>query len=205
MFPPMPELPQRLPLLVLAGGYSRRMGEDKARLPWGEVPLLLHVIARLAPLAAGVVVSARPGQELPPGDYVRVDDRRPGEGPLAGLAEGLVVAGRGGTVPVAVAACDYPFADPALYAALLAAAPGAPAAIPILEGRSHPLAAVWRSDAAGACVRSLARGARRVQAVLDEIGAVEVTVDELEQLDPRRALLNVNDAHALARARNDRL
>lgn len=204
MLSPMPQLPQRLPLLVLAGGFSRRMGQDKARLPWGELPLLLHVIERLGSLAAGVVVSARPGQELPAGDYLRVDDRRPGEGPLAGLAEGLAVAGGGGTIPVAVAACDYPFVDPALYTALLAAAPGAAAAVPTLEGRSHPLLAVWRSDAAGACARSLARGARRVQSVLDEIGAVEVAMDGREDIDPRRALLNVNDAHALERARRER-
>ena len=176
------------------------MGTDKARLLWGDVPLLLRVIDRLAPLASSVVVAARPGQELPVGDYLRVDDRRPGEGPLAGLAQGLEAAGGGTSVPVAVAACDYPFAEPALYSALLAAAPGAAAVIPRLAGHAHPLAAVWRSDAAAACARCLARGARRVQAALDEVGAVELSVDDAEGFDPFRSLLNVNDPVALERA-----
>lgn len=199
----MPDPLPHLPLLVLAGGSSRRMGRDKATLPWRGRPLLLHVLDRLAPIATTVVVAARPGQELPPGAYRRVDDRRPGEGPLAGLAAGLAIAGGGEPVAVAVVACDYPFADPALWAALLAAAPGATAAVPFAGGRAHPLAAVWRADAAAACDRSLERGERRVRGVLDAIGAVEVDLEGVAGLDPARALLNVNDAEALARARRE--
>ncbi|HET9333222.1 MAG TPA: NTP transferase domain-containing protein [Gemmatimonadota bacterium] len=187
-----------MPLLVLAGGASRRMGRDKAALAWRGEPLLSRVIARLSPVADGVWVSTRPGQELPPGPYRRVDDHRPGEGPLAGLAAGL--AAIGGSGQVAVAACDYPFADPALFPALRSAAPAAFAVVPVLDGRSHPLMALWRADAADACDRALDRGARRVQHVLDEIGGVEVPAAQLGLEDPERALLNVNDREALALA-----
>ena len=174
------------------------MGRDKPALSWAGEPLLVRVIARLSPAADGVWVSARPGQELPPGPYVRVDDRRPGEGPLAGLAAGL--AAIGGTGAVAVAACDYPFAGPALFAGLRRAAPGAAAAVPRHDGRIHPLMAIWRADAATACERALARGARRVREVLEEIGATEVPSERLSGIDPERALLNVNDPQALALA-----
>lgn len=174
------------------------MGRDKAGLSWEGEPLLSRVIARLSPAADGVWVSARPGQELPPGTYRRVDDRRPGEGPLAGLAAGL--AAIGGSRAVAVAACDYPFAEPALFPALLRAAPDAAAVVPVLDGRSHPLMAIWRADAAEACERALARGARRVREVLEEIGTVEVPVTELGLAEPERALLNVNDRETLALA-----
>jgi molybdopterin-guanine dinucleotide biosynthesis protein A len=168
------------------------MGRDKASLLWEGTPLLLRVLQRLAPIASGAWVAARPGQELPSGDYRRVDDRRPGEGPLAGLAVGLATIG-GGEIPIAVAACDYPHADPALFLALRAAAPDARVVFPVFEGRGHPLMALWRSDVAPACERALARGARRVRAVLDEVGAVEVGAGELGGLDLERALLNVNE------------
>ena len=56
---------QCLPLLVLAGGQSRRMGRDKATLEWEGTPLLLRVIRRLAPVAAGVWVAARPWASAP--------------------------------------------------------------------------------------------------------------------------------------------
>jgi molybdopterin-guanine dinucleotide biosynthesis protein A len=189
---------RRLPLLVLAGGASRRMGRDKAGLSWDGEPLLYRVIARLSPVADGVWVSARPAQELPPGPYRRVDDRRPGEGPLAGLAAGL--AAIGGSGAVAVAACDYPFADPALFPALRNAAPNAAAVVPVLDGRSHPLMAIWRADASATCERALARGARRVREVLEEIGGIEIPVTELGLVEPERSLLNVNDRETLALA-----
>jgi molybdopterin-guanine dinucleotide biosynthesis protein A len=188
----------RFPLLVLAGGASRRMGCDKAALAWRGEPLLSRVIARLAPVADGIWVSARPAQVLPPGPYRRVDDARPGEGPVAGLAAGL--AAIGGDRPVAVAACDYPFADPALFPALRGAAPDAAAVVPVLDGRSHPLMALWSAAAAAACERALDRGARRVREVWSEIGGVEIAAAELGIEAPGRALLNVNDRHALALA-----
>ena len=196
----MPLVPL-LPLLVLAGGESRRMGVDKATLAWEGTPLLLRVIDRLAPITAEVWVAARPGQTLPAGAYRRVDDERPGEGPLAGLSRGLAaIAGVWDATPVAVAACDYPHADPALFPALLAASPDAAAIVPLLDGRAHPLLAVWRSDLAAACERALARGARRVREVLDEVGAVEVDARRLLGDAADRALLNVNDPATLKKA-----
>ncbi|HJU85924.1 MAG TPA: molybdenum cofactor guanylyltransferase [Gemmatimonadota bacterium] len=191
----------RVPLLVLAGGHSRRMGRDKATLSWQGTPLLLRVIGRLAPIATEVWVAARPGQTLPPGEYRRVDDERPGEGPLAGLARGLAaIAGERNTAPVAVAACDYPHAEPALFPALLAAAPDAAAIVPLLDGRPHPLLAIWRSDLAPACDRALERGARRVREVLDDVGAVEIDARKLLGDAAERAFQNVNDADALRKA-----
>lgn len=178
------------------------MGRDKASLEWEGDPLLLRVIRRLAPVTSGVWVAARPGQSLPAGTYRRVDDERPGEGPLAGLSRGLTAIGgeSSDAVPVAVAACDYPYADPRLFPALLAASPGAAAIVPLLDGRAHPLLAVWRSDLGPACERALARGARRVREVLDESGAVELDARTLLGDAADRAFQNVNDPDALRRA-----
>lgn len=197
----MPVYP-RLPLLVLAGGHSRRMGRDKATLEWEGTPLLLRVLGRLAPLAAEVWVAARAGQALPPGAYRRIDDERPGEGPLAGLSSGLAAIGAevAEPAPVAVAACDYPYAEPELFPALLAASPGASAIVPLLDGRAHPLLAVWRSDLAPVCERALARGARRVREVLEEVGAAEVDARALLGDAAERVFQNVNDPAALKRA-----
>lgn len=191
-----------LPLLVLAGGLSRRMGRDKAALEWEGSPLLLRVIRRLAPIASEVWVAARPGQALPAGEYRRIDDARPGEGPLAGLSRGLdaiALAGAPAT-PVAVAACDYPFADPALFPALVAAAPAAAAVVPVLDGRAHPLLAIWRSDLSAVCERALARGARRVRDVLDEVEAVELDARTVVGEAAERIFQNVNDPEAVRRA-----
>ena len=174
------------------------MGRDKATLPWRGEPLLARVIARLSPVTDGIWVAAAAGQSLPPGSYRRVDDRRPGEGPLAGLATGL--ASIGGSGQVAVAACDYPFADPALFPFLRDAGPHAAAVIPVYEGRRHPLMALWRADAAEACERALAEGRHRVSDALASLDTVEVALERHPEIDPALALLNVNDPETADRA-----
>lgn len=54
----------RLAVVVLAGGAGRRMGGDKADLPWGEGRLLDHMVELVRPVAAEVLVALRPGQRL---------------------------------------------------------------------------------------------------------------------------------------------
>jgi molybdopterin-guanine dinucleotide biosynthesis protein A len=191
-------------VLVLAGGEGRRLGADKAWLEWQGHPLLVEVVGRLEPLAPGAVwVAARADQELPAGSYRRADDLNPGAGPLAGLAAGLaaiVAAGLSGHV--AVSACDYPFADPRTFHALAAAAPAAPLVLPRWDGHLHPLQALWHTGLAEACRAALDRGERRVLPVLEAAGATIVDAESLRgELDPERALLNLNDRESLARAR----
>lgn len=192
-------------VVVLAGGGSRRLGHPKAWLDWNGEPLLARILRRLGPLAPGrAVVAARPDQPLPETGARRVDDLREGAGPLAGLAVALDdVAGRlGPDVPVAVSACDHPFADPALFRALGRLLGDADVAVPSRAGRLHVLQAVWRSGLGIECERALADGERRVRRVVEGVRSRIVEPGEIPAgIDLRRALLNVNDSDDLARAR----
>jgi len=188
-------------LLVLAGGEGRRLDAPKAWIDFAGRPLLLHVLDRLAPLATTrPIVVARPRQPLPPGPYRRVDDTEPGAGPLAGLAAGLGAVERAAS-RVAVSACDYPFADPALFRALHAADREADVVVPRGAGHLHPLQAVWRSDAGPVCAALLAEGERRVRFALARLTTRVIEARDLEGVDPDRALLNVNVPAELDRAR----
>ena len=81
--------------IVLAGGKSSRMGGgDKALLPLGGRPLLAHVVARLRPQVAEIVLNANddPGRFAAFG-LPLVADRLAGQmGPLAGIHAGLAWA-----------------------------------------------------------------------------------------------------------------
>lgn len=186
--------------VVLAGGASTRMGRDKASLRLGTRTLLGTVLERLAPFAAERIVVARPGQALPPlPDGVRtVHDRAPGEGPLAGLVEGL----RGARHDVVlVSACDTPLLVAAVLELLLARLGPAPAAALEAGGVLQPLACVLRRALLPTAEHLLAQGRRRPLDLLLEVQAVQVPEADLRAHDPLlRHLANINTPQDLAAA-----
>jgi molybdopterin-guanine dinucleotide biosynthesis protein A len=80
---------QKVPVYILAGGKSSRLGSDKARVDIRGDPLLVHVARSLEPAASEVVVIAdRPGKYRDLG-FLTIADREPGLGPLGGLQAAL--------------------------------------------------------------------------------------------------------------------
>jgi molybdopterin-guanine dinucleotide biosynthesis protein A len=106
--------------LILSGGYSSRMGEDKALLNWGGRRAIDRVAATAA--AVGAVTLRSVG----PGDYglPQVLDAR--EGPAGALLAGAAALRAEGCTRALVLAVDAPTLTPDDLAPLLAApGPGA--------------------------------------------------------------------------------
>ena len=76
-----------LRVAILAGGWSRRMGQDKAGLDFGQGPHLAY-LSQVIQKTTGTqpFVSLRPGQELDLGGLEPIYDRFYDAGPLGGLA-----------------------------------------------------------------------------------------------------------------------
>jgi molybdopterin-guanine dinucleotide biosynthesis protein A len=194
-------------VLILAGGRSRRMGQDKIWLPLGVdgVSLIERAVARVRPLAAEFLFSANAPE---PFDalisHLRdrgvpaqvVSDRYPGAGPLAGLHAGLSAARCDLLLTVAG---DMPFINPALVAHLGALMPGFDAVIPELphprtgELVKEPLHAIYRRSCLGAVVARLVAGERQMISFLSDVRVRTVGPDEIRDFDPDfRSFFNVN-------------
>jgi len=127
--------------VILAGGESRRMGQDKANLPLGGRTLLQSVIATMQPLFAEVIISVR--QPRPEIALPQVCDNPLHAGPLAGLVAGLERA----TTPwVFAVACDMPFITPAVIEYLARQRADRQAVVPIVQGYPQPLAAFYAAS-----------------------------------------------------------
>ena len=70
---------------ILAGGYSTRMGRDKAFIHYDGLPMYQRVFQLISPFCSQVIVSCRSEQEQLFSGMPVVVDAYPSRGPLTGL------------------------------------------------------------------------------------------------------------------------
>ncbi|HEV8341334.1 MAG TPA: molybdenum cofactor guanylyltransferase, partial [Candidatus Binatia bacterium] len=102
--------------IILTGGKSSRMGRPKALLPFGNEPLILHIVGTLKGVFPEVVVVAAPEQELPSLPATLVRDQVAYQGPVGGIYYGLKAAQKNFCF---VTSCDVAFLNLPLIAHLM--------------------------------------------------------------------------------------
>lgn len=166
--------------LILAGGDSRRMGQDKAALVLDGKTLLAHVTGTMQQVFSRVIVSVR---QLRGGvDVPQVCDEVEASGPLAGLIAGLAQAE---TPWVFAVACDMPFVTPAVVQYLASLRSGHQVVVPIVDGHPQPLAAFYATSALEAMRASLASGDKSLRGMLKKLDVRYVEEAELRECDPQ--------------------
>ena len=175
--------------VILVGGASRRMGSDKALLPYRGTTLLQYQIDRYAVLGP-VAVSVNAAGKYRFSGAVELVDCWPDCGPLNGLASAFSETD---AEEILLTAVDLPYGDPEL-ALRLAALRGSADACILKTGRKgiEPLFAVYGRPCGPAAARALADGRRSVRAILEELTVRYVTQEELPEFDLDRILTNVN-------------
>ena len=137
--------------VVLTGGSSRRMGQDKALLKVRGVALASVVASALSEAGASEVIAV--GGDLAnlaslTGIDRAVPDRHPGEGPLGGVLTAFEVAQDD---VIVVLACDTPQVDastPTALVAGLSANDQVAVSYAVVGDRIQPLTAAWRRSLA---------------------------------------------------------
>lgn len=180
-------------VVILAGGFGRRLGRDKATTEAGG-RLLLHWSALAASEASDdIVVARRPDQQFPPLDGVtwrEAIDHRHDRGPLAGLEAALPLIEHDLAVAVA---CDMPFLRPELLRAVAAACAEVEIAMPYLDGVAQPLLAAYRPSVVPQATQLLDDGDGRIRALLPLATHRLLDADELGVHDPElESFTNVN-------------
>ncbi|UUO03466.1 molybdenum cofactor guanylyltransferase [Mycolicibacterium novocastrense] len=183
--------------IILAGGASRRMGRDKATLPYEGTTLVERMVSILAPRCAPIFVIAAPGQALPALDAEVLRDEVRGVGPLLATGRGLRAAAEAGSELAFVSAVDMPLLTVELIDELVAPAVRVEADVVLpWDGRDHYLAGVYRTALAGRVDELIAAGERSMRALVDRVDTQRIVMPE------QRALTNVNTAADLAAIRD---
>lgn len=155
--------------VILAGGLSRRMGGgDKALRMLGGKTMLAHVIERLAPQAARLVLNANgdPARFAAYGLPVAPDPIEGFAGPLAGVLAGMrwSLTHAPGCAWVVSAAADTPFFPTDLTERFLAAAGGVCDRVVLAGsgGEVHPVFGLWPVALADDLEQAVIGGVRKV-------------------------------------------
>ena len=167
--------------LILAGGDSRRMGQDKAALVLDGKTLLQSVTATMQATFPRVIVSVR--QVRDGLDVPQVCDAQVDSGPLAGLAAGM----EGAATPwIFAVACDMPFINPAVIEYLAGKRTDCQAVVPMVHGYPQPLAAFYTSSCLGVVQDILNGNAKHsLRALLERLQVRYVSEEQMLAVDPQ--------------------
>jgi molybdenum cofactor guanylyltransferase len=181
--------------IVLAGGLGRRMGGvDKGLQPLHGRPMVAHVIERLAPQVAEIVINANQNAVA----YARFGHRVVPDaiggfaGPLAGLHAGMGAARHD---LVLTAPCDSPFLPLDLRSRLLASLGKNEIAVAKTGAQAHPVFSLARRSLSGHLESYLKSGGRKIDDWYSTLRVVEVGFD-----DEADAFRNINTREELGSA-----
>ncbi|HWY51371.1 MAG TPA: molybdenum cofactor guanylyltransferase [Chthoniobacterales bacterium] len=172
----------KISAVLVAGGKSRRMGQDKATILFRDAPLWqnqLQILRKLSPKEIFVSAPSQPAWR--PSDVTFVPDDQPSRGPLSGIAAAL---SRITTNHLVALAIDMPFMTESYLRSLCERIEPGRGIVPLIENRAEPLAAIYPREAQDDVVAALSGSDFSLQSLIcqliaaDKLVAVEVSTEE---------------------------
>ncbi len=191
-------LPDDVTGVILAGGESSRMGQNKAFLEVGGRRLVDRMASLLGSLFKELLLVAN---DLPAFAYLglpTLPDCLPGKKSLGGIHTALLHMK---TAYCFVAACDMPFLRDGLVRHLLSLREGYDVVVPRLEWGLEPLCAVYSRACLKPVERLLGRGDLKIINFFPEVRVREVAREDITPFDPGLdSFLNINTPEDLVQA-----
>uniref|UniRef100_A0A831UCR1 Multifunctional fusion protein n=1 Tax=Geobacter metallireducens TaxID=28232 RepID=A0A831UCR1_GEOME len=176
--------PHRIPGVtgvILAGGQSRRMGSNKALLPYKGGRFIEAIHRQLAEIFDEVLLVTNSPEQY---DFLpcrKVRDIHPGMGALAGIHAGLFHASN---PAVFVVACDMPYLNGDLVRHLAAKADPEGVLVPESPRGVEPLHAVYGKGCLAAIETTLLSGERRIISFFGRTSVNRVSAGQVAFFDP---------------------
>ncbi|OIJ11643.1 molybdenum cofactor guanylyltransferase [Anaerobacillus arseniciselenatis] len=128
-------------VIILAGGKSSRMGQNKALLPINGLANIERIKNQLASTFENIILVTNDKEKYRFLNIPTVSDNYQNKGPLAGIEAGLSASNNDVNI---VVACDMPFVSDEIAQFLVQESEGFDAVIPVINGKQHPLFAVYK-------------------------------------------------------------
>lgn len=188
--------------VLLAGGKSRRMGEDKRFILVGQQTLFARSCAVLRELFEEVYVVIAQDSPALQAEAPVVRDLVPDCGSLGGLYTGLRLAQ---TQHIFLAACDMPFLNPDVIRHMAQLKEHADIVISRWETRLQPTHAVYGRNCLPVIEEMMTLHNRKIHSMIGHpaLRVRVITETEIRQIDPDgRSMFNINTPSDLEQARS---
>ncbi|RHW40257.1 molybdenum cofactor guanylyltransferase [Neobacillus notoginsengisoli] len=163
--------------ILLSGGKSSRMGTNKALLKIQDKTNIERIKDELIKIFDEVILVTNDPEAYEFLQINTITDEYPGQGPLAGIHAGLKASSSDANLAVA---CDMPFVSAELAESMIKRLGHHDAVIPVIEGRQHPLFAVYQKTIVQEIEECIKSDSLRLKALLEKLDVLYLTEQDLE-------------------------
>ena len=178
--------------IILSGGKSSRMGTNKSFLKINDKLNIEIIRDKLRLHFDDIILVTNDTFAYEFLGVKVVQDQFPGFGPLAGLHAGLMASSLDVNF---VVACDMPFISTKLADALISRCGNYDAVVPVINGKLHPLFAVYKKEIAREAAKCMESSELRMKHLLHHIHVQYVTEKDLtgfSHMELERIFFNMN-------------
>ncbi|MBK7130765.1 MAG: molybdenum cofactor guanylyltransferase [Crocinitomicaceae bacterium] len=152
-------------VILLAGGKSSRMGQDKGLMNLDNKPMISHVLEQAQKISDHILLVANDDAYSQFGYPVFKDDYHE-LGPMAGIYTGLRNSGYEYNL---VLSCDIPFIHQGVLEFLVESCQGNDITVAEFQGKLHPLTAVYRKSCLDVLKKNIEQHKLKLVSVFDEL------------------------------------
>lgn len=182
--------------VILAGGNSLRMGQDKALVEISGQTLLKRTVDSLTGIAGELIVVANRRLDL--AGITCIPDIWKGRGPLGGIHAGLMASSN---PTVFAVACDMPFLSKDLIRYMMGLTGDNDVVVPYVNGEYEPMHACYSRKCLGPIERALVNPRPKIIHFYPEVRVRKVSREEIAPFgDPKTLFFNANTPRQLSKA-----
>jgi molybdopterin-guanine dinucleotide biosynthesis protein A len=185
--------------VILAGGKSRRMGRDKAFLPFGKGLLIERVIEVMQQMTDDILLITNTPEQYQRFGLPMFSDVIPEAGSLGGIYSGLTYA----KTPYSLClACDMPFVKPTFLRLLCDTVAAADVVIPRNAEDFQPLCALYSQACLEPIRQKIDAGRLKITGFFDQVRVRVIEGELLARYDPHDVMFfNANTPEEYEQAR----
>jgi molybdopterin-guanine dinucleotide biosynthesis protein A len=187
--------------IILSGGKSLRMGENKAFIPIAGVPIIRRIHSVFVGLFQEILIITNETDLYRSFEAEIRTDLIPGAGALGGLYTGLTFAR---FQYAFVVACDMPYLNPWVIRYMIRCKEeGYDIVVPRTRGGLEPLHALYSKDCLKPVEQCLHEGKTRILDFFHRVRVRTIEPEEILPIDPHlKSFININTPTDLAQHRS---